>query len=494
MVLRAFNTLTGRKEEVDLPKDRPVRIYVCGITPYSSTHLGHARPAVFWDTVAKYLEYRGNEVYMVQNVTDVNEKVWTRSQLEGVGEKELARRYNREYEDVLEDLGITTIDEYPWVSDHIDEIIDMVEALIEQGHAYQVDEDVFFDVSTFERYGQLSGQSPDELVAGARVEVDERKKHPADFALWKSPTENQPSWPSPWGQGRPGWHIECSAMAIKFLGFGFDFHGGGTDLIFPHHENEIAQSEAYADDSPFVRCWIHHGMITGEDGKMSKSLGNFVTADELLSEYRPEVVRHFLLSAHYSTPLKYSEEIMKKSQRAFDRLISCVQSLDQLLDSNPEEDVPLADSEAEEVYAVADEMKREFCSAMDDDFNTARALAALFGGVRKVNGFINTPDFALSADVKQALADVKDQLEICSRILGVWPEKGILQDDAGPDTVGLESEAQQELVQLLIEVRQEAREKKLWGIADKIRDGLAELNIRLEDTPQGTRVRSTREG
>ena len=491
MVLKVFNNYSGKKEKLELPEDRPVKIYLCGITPYSNTHLGHARPSVFWDSVVKYLQYKGLDVHVVQNVTDVNEKVLTRAKLEGISEREVAERYNREYEEVLEALDVTTIDEYPWVSDHIADIIDMVQSLIESEHAYQVDGDVYFDVTSFERYGHLSGQSLDELVAGARVEVDERKKHPADFALWKEVKGDQPGWSSPWGTGRPGWHIECSVLALKFLGFGFDFHAGGTDLIFPHHENEVAQSEAYMDDSPFAKCWVHHGMITGEDGKMSKSLGNFITVKDLLDDYRPEVVRHFLLSAHYSTPLKYSDDRLQKSKKAVERLITSMTSLRQILSQEPEDDVPLSESESETIFDKSVDLKNEFSRAMDDDLNTPQALAAVFAAVRGVNGVINDPDFVLSQPVKEALADFGDQIEICARILGIWPQEGISAEDDARKIDQLIGDKDSELLELLIEVRKEARQQKLWPIADMIRDRLQDMDIYLEDTPQGTRVKTT---
>ncbi len=487
MSLRVFNTLSGRREEFTTRDPGTVQMYICGVTPYSDTHLGHARPSVFWDTVIRYLQYRGYRVRAVQNVTDVNEKVAARAALEGVSERELAERYHDDYDEIMDELGVAPVDEYPWVSDHMDDIIAMIEGLIEKGHAYEIDGEVYFDVQTYPEYGKLSGQSKDELVAGSRVQVDERKKHPADFALWKKAPEGMESWRSPWAPGRPGWHIECSAMSLRYLDFGFDMHGGGTDLIFPHHENEIAQSEAHQGDEPFVRYWIHHGMITGEDGKMSKSLGNFVTVRELLDEFRAEVLRHFLLSGHYGKPLTYSRERVTETKRAWKRFVNSVRGLREVLDSSPREEVLLAEEEAEPISAWAERLRSDFCAAMDDDFNTSRALGALFEAVRGANSVINAPDFVLSAEVYRALSDLYDQIEICARVLGIWPREG-----ARPDQQPAGVQAQDitdDLLELLVHVRETARESKLFDLADEIRDGLKELGIKLEDTPEGTRIR-----
>lgn len=488
LALRVFNTLSGKKERIQPRDPERISIYICGITPYSNTHLGHARPSVFWDTVIRYLKYTGYEVHAVQNVTDVNEKVLARAELEGVSERQLAEKFNDEYEGMMQKLNVRPLDEYPWVSDHIEDIVKFIQKLIDEGHAYQVEGDVYFSVESFPRYGQLSGQSPEDLISGARIEVDERKKHPADFALWKEARPEEPAWESPWGAGRPGWHIECSALAIKYLGFGFDFHGGGTDLIFPHHENEIAQSEAAWGDRPFVRYWVHHGMVRGEEGKMSKSLGNFVTVRDILAEYRPEVVRHFLLSAHYSTPLTFSEKQFSEIETAWRRFYNAMSSLRGILDGRPREDVPLAEEEARELGETAESIRDEFCRAMDDDFNTPEALAAVFDGVRKVNGVINAPDFVLSGPVLESLQDIFDQLEVASRILGIWPKEGLYPEEAGSDA-GRNGGKEEELLNLLIEVRNQVRQEKMWAVADHIRDSLEEMGFKLEDTPRGTRIK-----
>jgi len=483
--LKVLNTLSGRKEDFQPRDEGQVSIYICGVTPYSSTHLGHARPSVFWDTVIRYLEFSGYEVRAVQNVTDVNEKVAARAVLEGVRERELAEKYNAEYDHIMHELNVRPVDEYPWVSDHMDGIISMIEDLIEKEHAYVVEGEVYFSVASYPQYGKLSGQTPDDLKAGARIQVDDRKKHPADFALWKKAEEGMDSWDSPWGPGRPGWHIECSAMSLQYLGFGFDFHGGGTDLLFPHHENEVAQSETWCGGEPFVRYWVHHGMVTGEDGKMSKSLGNFVTVEEVLERFRPEVLRQFLLSAHYSKPLKFSDRLIRGTESAWDRLVNSVSALHQVVARTPRPGVMLAEQEARPLYEIVDTLKETFTAAMDDAFNTPRASAALFEAVRAVNAFINAPDFELSAPVHAALSDVLDQVEICCRILGIWPREGIAEY-SGQIQDGDISES---LLQLLIEVREQARARRLWDIADTIRDRLSEMGIKLEDTSEGTRIR-----
>ncbi len=489
MSLRVFNTLSGRKERFETRDPGRVSIYICGVTPYSSTHLGHARPSVFWDAVMRYLRYRGLDVRAIQNVTDVNEKVAARAALEGISERALAERYHSEYDEIMEALGVRPVDEYPWVSEHMDEIIQMIADLLQKGHAYEVDGDVYFSVTTFPAYGKLSGQCLDDLMAGARIEVDQRKKHPADFALWKSAHEGMDSWNSPWGPGRPGWHIECSAIAVKYLGCGFDMHGGGTDLVFPHHENERAQSEACCGD--FARYWIHHGMVTGEDGKMSKSLGNFVTASEILEAFRPEVVRQFLLSAHYSNPLTYSEKRLQEADRAWHRLVNSLSALRQMLRRQPRDDVMLADQEADLLQEVGENLARDFCAAMDDDFNTPRAMAAIFEAVRSVNAVINAPDFLLSAPVFDVLDDLADQVEVCACILGIWPQEGMesLMARSGGAHSPADGDLDDALLDVLIAVREQAREKKLWDMADLIRDRLADLGLQLEDTSEGTRVK-----
>ena len=485
MSLLISDTLSGKKRPLEPRNPGKVDIYICGITPYSDTHLGHARPSVFWDSATRYLAYRGWRVTVVQNVTDVNEKVLARAQLEGVSERELACRYYKSYEALMERLGVRPPDAAPWVSDHIEAIIESIEDLIESDHAYTVDGDVYFDVTSFADYGRLSGQLPEDLRAGARLEVDDRKRHPADFALWKAVGEDIPSWESPWGRGRPGWHIECSAMSREYLGFGFDIHAGGSDLLFPHHENERAQSESISGcQGPQARYWVHHGMVTGEDGKMSKSLGNFVTVEEVLEEFPPQVLRLFLLSAHYSKPLTYSEERMRESSKAWGRLRQFLETLDAAIegDSIAQETV-ISRRLPSDMRELADALNLNFCRAMDDDLNTARAIAAVFETIREANARLNAPNFAPTGDVLQALEDLRDALEICGRILGIWPD----EDGGGEESVDASRES--DLLDLLTELRERAREDKHWDYADMIRDRLSEMGYVLEDTPTGTRIK-----
>jgi len=484
LVIRVHNTLSGAKEELKSRKPGQLDIYICGITPYSDTHLGHARPSVFWDTVVRFLRYRGWRVRVVQNVTDVNEKVLARAELEGISERALAERYYAQYEALMDALGVSCPDAAPWVSDHIGDIIDAISDLVEHGHAYEVDGDVYFDVTTYADYGRLSGQAPEDLRAGARLEVNEAKRHPADFALWKRITDDAPAWDSPWGRGRPGWHIECSALTREYLGFDFDIHAGGSDLIFPHHENERAQSESLSTCSgPQARYWVHHGMVTGEEGKMSKSLGNFVTVEEILEEYTPQVLRLFLLSAHYGKPLTYSEDRMDEAQKAWDRLRESVINLDDMLHRIDPVDQDSDGGVTAAIEQAVTGLQEGFRSAMEDDFNTARALAAVFEAVRQLNSQLFSGDFSPAGETVLALADMRDQLEIHARILGIWPD---LLEAEGQAT---EHAREGDLLQVLLDVRERAREEKVFELADMIRDRLEDLGYTIEDTIEGPRVR-----
>ncbi len=485
MVLFISNTLSGEKEPLKPRKPGEVDIYICGVTPYSDTHLGHARPSVFWDSVRRYLEFRGVRVRVVQNVTDVNEKVLARAQLEGVSERELADRYYSNYEDLMVRLGVQEPDSAPWVSDHIDGIIDAISDLLANDHAYEVEGDVYFDVTSFPDYGRLSGQLPGDLKAGARLAVNDRKRHPADFALWKSSKADEPAWDSPWGRGRPGWHIECSAMSSEYLGFGFDIHAGGVDLIFPHHENERAQSESLsACSGPIARYWVHHGMVRGEDGKMSKSLGNFVTVEDILERFEPEVLRFFLLSAQYAKPLVYSEDRMLQAEKAWQRLGHAVGHMNEIVASGFRSGADTNDEgTGKKIAEITESLMRDFCSAMDDDLNTARATAAIFEAIREVNALTNTAQFSPSRQALLALEDLLDKLEISSRILGIWPGDSMEGIDV------FDESHEESLLDLLVKVRDRAREEKAFDLADMIRDGLVERGFVLEDTPTGTRIR-----
>lgn len=325
--IRVYNTLSRTKEPFQPFEDNHVRIYACGVTPYADAHIGHARPTLIWSVIRKYLRMRGYRVSLVQNFTDVDDKIIERASAEGIDALQLAARYSRKYLESMRRLGIEDADHYPLVSEHIPDIIEMIEALVERGFAYAVDGDVFYDVTRFRDYGKLSGQRLDELMAGTRFETDERKRNPMDFALWKAAKPGEPAWDSPWGPGRPGWHIECSAMSLKYLGNHIDFHGGGIDLVFPHHENEIAQSEAYTGIAPFVRFWVHNGLVNMEAEKMSKSLGNVVSVETLLEKYPAPLLRFFLLNTHYRSPLELSDEMLEDAGRGWRRLVDAVKEL-----------------------------------------------------------------------------------------------------------------------------------------------------------------------
>lgn len=487
MTLQVYNTLTRKKEPFQPRDPGRVTMYFCGPTPYSHTHIGHLRPALTGDIVARYLKYLGYQVYYLSNFTDIDDKIINRANETGLPPAEISGRFIREYLDIMQTMGIDQVDRYARVTEHIPEIIEMVRVLVEKDRAYVIDGDVYYDVTRMSDYGKLSGRSLDEMMAGARVAVDERKRHPMDFALWKAAKPGEPAWDSPWGAGRPGWHIECSAMSLKYLGNGFDIHGGGDDLIFPHHENEIAQSEAYTGNEPFVRYWLHNGMIQINREKMSKSLGNFVTAREILERFPPQAVRYFMLSTHYRKPLNFSFQSLEDARRGWERLENTVANLRSLLEDAPagnRHDVPVGHAltrPQEDLRAAIDEARRSFRSAMDDDFNTALALAALFELARAANGF--THDEGFQPD-QVSLALVAEAAETITELAGVL---GFRFTSAGAGRAAGDGRLVQGLVDLLIELRQEARHRQDWAHADMIRDRLAQLGITLEDTPQGTR-------
>lgn len=468
--IRVYNTMTRQKEEFVSNKDNRVGIYVCGVTPYSHTHLGHARPNVIWDVIKKFLRSQGYETFHVQNFTDVDDKIIARANQEGIPALELSRRFIQEYLDSMDALGVERADLYPKVSEHITEIIEMVEQLIANGHAYEVDGNVFFSVSSFPEYGKLSNQKRDELLEGTRFEVDPSKRDPADFALWKKAKPGEPAWDSPWGPGRPGWHIECSAMSHKYLGCGFEFHGGGSDLIFPHHENEIAQSEA-ATGEMSARYWVHNGMLNLQDTKMSKSLGNFVTVQELVKRYPKELIRFYLLSTHYRSELEYYEGKIEEMARGWNRLNESVDNLRSLIGA-PSVSEELA-SEDEKLLERINQIEESIVDALADDFNTAQAIGHLFDLTREINAYSSASN-RLSRAVLERAMDVFQDYGI--DILGIIREKEI----QGESLV-------EPLLDLILEVRQELRAKKDFALADKLRDRLGELGIEVEDTPHGAR-------
>lgn len=466
-----YNTLSRKKEELEYQGDR-VGIYVCGVTPYTYTHLGHARPSVVWDVIKKFLRSQGHSVFHVQNFTDVDDKIIARAQEEGVPALELSAKYSQEYLESMDALGVERADLYPRVSEHMEDIIDMIRDLEAKGHAYRVGGNVFYDVQSFPEYGRLSNQQLDELQAGTRFEVDVNKQNPMDFALWKEAKPGEPAWDSPWGQGRPGWHIECSAMAFKYLGAGFCFHGGGSDLVFPHHENEIAQTEG-AIGQPLARYWIHNGMLNLRAEKMSKSLGNFVTIKDVVKEHPKELFRFYMLSNHYRSELEYHDHKLQEVRRGWQRLNECVHNIACFVGEQPPPCAELSAS-GRQVLKAAKEARSSFVAAMSDDFNTALAIASLFDLARLANAFLG------------ASADNQDARYVLGEVLAVFHELGggilgiIRNTNEGEGLT-------EPLMELVLDLRKELRAAKNYALADMIRDRLGALGIVVEDTSRGSR-------
>jgi cysteinyl-tRNA synthetase len=460
--MKIYNTLTRKKEEFVPLNDNIVNMYVCGPTVYNFIHIGNARAFIVFDTVRRYLEYKGYKVNYVQNFTDIDDKLIKRSHEENTTVKELADRYIEEYFKDADSLGIKRATVHPRATENIDDIINFIKKLIDKGFAYVLNGDVYYDTTKFKEYGKLSHKNIDELKAGARIEVNEDKKNPTDFVLWKAAKEGEPYWDSPWGKGRPGWHIECSTMSTKYLGKTLDIHAGGPDLIFPHHENEIAQSEA-ANDAEFARFWMHIGYLNINNEKMSKSKNNFFTVRDITSQYDPEVLRFFMLTSHYRNPINFSHDLLEQSKSGFLRLSNTVDNLRHLLDDALDRELSDEERAYKEKY---DEYKRRFEEAMDDDFNTADAISVLFEMVRDINTNIdgNSP--------KELIEYILDIFLKLSSVLGISYKKRDLLDDE---------------IKKLIEKREEARKAKNWAEADKIRDELKKQGIALEDTPSGVR-------
>ncbi len=462
MSLKIYNTLTRKKEDFETLEPGRVRMYVCGPTVYANAHVGHAMSALVFDILRRYLEYRGYEVRHVMNFTDVDDKIIARANQSGEDPFQLAERYIQQYERNLADLNVLPATVNPRATREIEHIQKIIQELIAKGYAYPTaDGDVYFRVRKDEDYGKLSRRSFDDVRGGTRVEVDEAKEDPLDFALWKSAKPGEPSWDSPWGKGRPGWHIECSAMSLHHLGEQIDIHGGGNDLIFPHHENEIAQSESLTG-KPFVRYWVHNGMLQLGGEKMSKSLGNLVTIDDFLKDHEANVLRLMVLNSGYRSPLTFNDEVVEQTERALERLRSGLRPC-----------LPGAGGAAEAAVQTlqqqAERTREDFIAAMDDDFNTAGALAALFELVRAIN---QTRDSGATDD---QLRPAQDLLLELSGVLGLQLE----QQDKG-------SAQADPFINLLVSVRSELRRQKLWAISDQIRDRLAELGVVIEDSREGS--------
>jgi len=452
-------------------------MYVCGVTVYDLCHIGHARSAIVFDVMVKYLRSIGFRVTYVRNFTDVDDKIIDRAKQLGKEPKALAEEYIQAFYDDMGKLGILNADKEPRATEHIQGMIDMIATLISKGFAYVEGTDVFYSVEKFSGYGELSGRRLEDMKAGSRIAVDEKKRHPMDFVLWKGAKPGEPQWPSPWGPGRPGWHMECSVMSGHFLGSSFDIHGGGEDLLFPHHENERAQSIA-ANGGRFARYWIHNGFVTVESEKMSKSLGNFLTIRDALHMYHPEVLRLFLLSKHYRSPLDFSKSAVLSLQAGLVRIYRTLQRLDQLL--GPDEDrgaVPLSSSlSAPEKDSLLD----QFVQAMNDDLNTANAIALLFEKVKEMNKTMDSP---LDDSSKSRLSLERRQLHLAAAVLGVLRE----EPEAFFEALAASAQAaDSEEIEKLIEERQAARKNRDWARADAIRQRLKDMGIVLEDSPKGT--------
>ncbi len=487
MSLKIHNTLTGKVEEF-VPLDPPrVLIYTCGVTVYDDSHVGHGRSLIVFDTFRRFLEHLGYEVWFVRNFTDVDDKIINRAREECTDFMTIANRYIASYYRDMDAIGVRPADVEPRVTEHMQEIIEVIKRLIDRGYAYEAEGDVYFSVRSFRDYGKLSKRSPEEMEAGARVEPSEKKRDPLDFALWKSAKAGEPAWDSPWGKGRPGWHTECVAMIFKHLGETIDIHGGGLDLVFPHHENEIAQAEAVTG-RPFARYWMHNGLVTVGGQKMSKSLGNYVTLREIYTRYHPDILRLLVLQTHYRSPLDFSWEKMEESRRAYERLRGAIEDYEVLkkLQIVPES------GGTHPLYDRVKEVEAAFYEALSDDFNTPQALSHLFSLVSEL-GKIKNRTYSEGKISQSELS----AYEFASRsLLNTLKKMFGLMEDLYPEcevkkVVARELEAGElidsRLVELLIEVRSLARRKRDFEIADMIRDRLGELGIELEDTPAGTR-------
>lgn len=462
--MRIYNTLTRKKEELKTITPGEVKIYACGPTVYNYIHIGNARPLCVFDTLRRYLEFRGYKVKFVQNFTDIDDKIIKKAIEEGTDYKTVSEKYIEEFWKDAKGLNFREATVHPKATENIDEIIEIIKTLVEKGYAYPVENgDVYFSPKNFSEYGKLSHQPLEDLEAGARINIGELKKDPMDFALWKGAKPGEPYWPSPWGNGRPGWHIECSAMVRRYLGDTIDIHCGGQDLIFPHHENEIAQSEC-CNGVPFANYWMHNGYINVDNVKMSKSLGNFFTVRDVAEKYGYEPIRYLMISSHYRSPINYSVDIIDQCKASLTRLHTCRDSLDFALknagDGEPEN--------AAEIRAQMEARKQQFIEAMDDDLNTADGLAAVFELVRDINvSVLQSGSKALITDAIKLFDELTDVLGI------VYPH-----EQAGD----LDAE-----VEKMIEARQAARKAKNWAEADRIRDELKDKGIVLEDTPQGVK-------
>ncbi len=505
MALRVYNTLTGKKEDFIPLHEKKVGMYACGVTVYDLCHIGHARSAIVFDTIYRYLRYREYEVTFVRNFTDIDDKIIKRANEEGVDYKTIAEKYIGEFNIDMGGLGLEKPGVEPKATDHIPEMLRLISTLIGKGFAYESGGDVFFSVEKFKDYGKLSGRDLEEMQAGARVEIDEKKQNPLDFALWKASKPGEPSWESPWGKGRPGWHIECSVMSQKYLGETFDIHGGGKDLIFPHHENEIAQSEA-ATGKPFARYWVHNGFVNINKEKMSKSLGNFLTIKEILKDWHPEVLRLFFLSHHYRSPVDFSFDSLYEAQTALDRFYTTLKAIKDEISKPVVTQTPFPSKEEtskipspltgegkvggvsviKECCKTIEPFQTLFEEAMEDDFNTAQALGYFYDLQRNLNSLLDLSRGQPTEEIRSLLKQGYDHFSGMGWIFGIFREEPRVyitkQKNEGLKKLGISEEE----ISKLIEERNVARKDRNWKRADEIRNELLSKGIVLEDTPSGT--------
>lgn len=477
--MKLYNTMTNKIEEFKTIEENKVKMYVCGPTVYNYIHLGNARPIVVFDTLARYFEHKGMEVEFVQNFTDVDDKIINKSMEEGTSASEVSEKYIKYFFEDISKLNILDSVKRPKVTENMAEIIEIIQKLIDNGFAYEKDGDVYFEVKKYKDYGKLSNQKIEELELGTRIDVSEIKKNPVDFALWKKKKDGEPFWESPWGQGRPGWHIECSAMAKKYLGDTFDIHGGGQDLVFPHHENEIAQSKC-AYHGNFANYWLHNGFIQINGDKMSKSLGNFFLLREILEKFSGNIVRLFILSTHYRKPINFSFENMEDTKKALQNIIKSMNKFENIVEKYKNEKIE--NVKISEFSQKIDEFDKKFEEAMAEDMNTPQALATIFDQIRETNKFISTNESEFSTiyyEIKKSYDSLKEKIE---NVFGIAIEaKNALKEEEGENM-----ELTKKLIELLIKLRSEARSEKNFKLSDEIRDELKKLGVEIKDNKDGS--------
>ena len=477
--MKLYNTMTNKIEEFKTIEENKVKMYVCGPTVYNYIHLGNARPIVVFDTLARYFEHKGMEIEFVQNFTDVDDKIINKSMEEGTSASEVSEKYIKYFFEDISKLNILESVKRPKVTENMAEIIEIIQKLIDNGFAYEKDGDVYFEVKKYKDYGKLSNQKIEELELGARIDVSEIKKNPVDFALWKKKKDGEPFWESPWGQGRPGWHIECSAMAKKYLGDTFDIHGGGQDLVFPHHENEIAQSKC-AYDGNFANYWLHNGFIQINGDKMSKSLGNFFLLREILEKFSGNVVRLFILSTHYRKPINFSFENMEDTKKALQNIVKSMNKFENIVEEYKNEKIESVKNS--EFSQKIDEFDKKFEEAMDEDMNTPQALATIFDQIRETNKFISTNESEFSTiyyEIKKSYDSLKKKIK---NVFGIALEA----ENAVKEEDGENMELTKKLIELLIKLRSEARSEKNFKLSDEIRDELKKLGVEIKDNKDGS--------